>query len=1163
MDDQHTVGAAAAGQNYRRMISDFPDASSSRGPSQPSSQAAPDNASQADADTCRICRGDGSPEEPLFYPCKCSGSIKYVHQDCLMEWLSHSQKKHCELCKTPFRFTKLYAPNMPKTVPFYVFISHMAKYLFRNMLVWARAALVIMVWLVWLPYLMRRIWSALFWISDEGLSPIFGKSDVTNITGGATFLSDAAICPANPMAQTCSANPFSSLINTTPSGSTSQGTSLYGINITADNPLSNMLLNIFLSSFYMGGAAFRDNASAVLQNVTAPILSQHPSLLSGVRFLQKISSSSPALGGFVIDVFEGQIITVVVVICFILIILVRDYVVQQQPDINLRAAFAAADNGAPREDAEPADAEIPRLVPVDPTEGLEEGDIDGLAGPEQEDDETSMQAVNGDIEEHDSTTEASDFYTGDGEAQLPLIQNAKRPRSANPTDRSNGPVEDISRYTDILREEAQEEDPAIARAVARLKELNEERVRLEELNEARARSLATLEAALQATLQAKASSSSDDILSGDGESSQPESWRPRSEWDWPQEESRHSGKGKAPLIDESRDTAEGQMPTSRPRSATDGPQTLGGVNRLAHNNWSFSESHQEGPSTLAAADQPEDARWGYLTPPPSMLAGSTPSSAGDQTPSSSDAGGLDNAARRLSEQTVLNPADDASSTQTPEDWEAIADLDLDLEPDVDPPREPEAAPDANQQQPAGGIAQRVADFMWRDVEAIPPHELPPIPDPADDFFDHDQDMALVGAIEDHLGELAERDAEVLAAAAAAGIDAEAEAIEDAEDLEGVLELLGMRGPIAGLFQNALFCAFLVTITLVTGVFLPYNLGRLSIWMVANPIRPIRMVISLSKTVQDLAMLLFGFMSALALSGFRATVAFFQPQATMLAMIQHTVHRSWDLMENAGGSLRDSGVTDFYLISTDEVRNFSMVSHAALLSIKSQVAMVLSSIATGILFIFGGDYAIKAAAVLSWSTSTSSLVWENLGKLPALTSSSWVIDLGSPDMVLHLDPELASWGAMDRLWVILGGYLAMCGITGLYLGRGSPIAGRMGQEWEATIIELLVQASGVMKVILIIGIEMLVFPLYCGLLLDVALLPLFEDATVMSRVMFTINYPLTSVFVHWFVGTGYMFHFALFVSMCRKIMRKGVLCTYLICAPLPSLCSANIPSRLHP
>jgi E3 ubiquitin-protein ligase MARCH6 len=114
----------------------------------------------ADPDTCRICRGEATQDEPLFYPCKCSGSIKYVHQDCLMEWLSHSQKKHCELCKTPFRFTKLYSPQMPTTLPVHIFIGHVAKYLFKNMMVWLRGALVVTVWLCCLPGLMRSAFLA-------------------------------------------------------------------------------------------------------------------------------------------------------------------------------------------------------------------------------------------------------------------------------------------------------------------------------------------------------------------------------------------------------------------------------------------------------------------------------------------------------------------------------------------------------------------------------------------------------------------------------------------------------------------------------------------------------------------------------------------------------------------------------------------------------------------------------------------------------------------------------------------------------------------------------------------------------------------------------------------------------------------------------------------
>lgn len=53
-----------------------------------------DQSDDEDQDCCRICRSSAAP---LFYPCKCSGSIKYVHQQCLMDWLGHSGNTHCEV----------------------------------------------------------------------------------------------------------------------------------------------------------------------------------------------------------------------------------------------------------------------------------------------------------------------------------------------------------------------------------------------------------------------------------------------------------------------------------------------------------------------------------------------------------------------------------------------------------------------------------------------------------------------------------------------------------------------------------------------------------------------------------------------------------------------------------------------------------------------------------------------------------------------------------------------------------------------------------------------------------------------------------------------------------------------------------------------------------
>lgn len=41
----------------------------------------PSHPGLTEQDTCRICRGEALVDEPLYHPCKCSGSIKFVHQN--------------------------------------------------------------------------------------------------------------------------------------------------------------------------------------------------------------------------------------------------------------------------------------------------------------------------------------------------------------------------------------------------------------------------------------------------------------------------------------------------------------------------------------------------------------------------------------------------------------------------------------------------------------------------------------------------------------------------------------------------------------------------------------------------------------------------------------------------------------------------------------------------------------------------------------------------------------------------------------------------------------------------------------------------------------------------------------------------------------------------
>lgn len=76
---------------------------------------------------CRICRGEETPEEPLFHPCKCSGSIKFVHEECLLGWVDHTNRKTmCDVCGTEYSINKVYDREMPSKLPFQDYLAYYA-----------------------------------------------------------------------------------------------------------------------------------------------------------------------------------------------------------------------------------------------------------------------------------------------------------------------------------------------------------------------------------------------------------------------------------------------------------------------------------------------------------------------------------------------------------------------------------------------------------------------------------------------------------------------------------------------------------------------------------------------------------------------------------------------------------------------------------------------------------------------------------------------------------------------------------------------------------------------------------------------------------------------------------------------------------------------------
>jgi E3 ubiquitin-protein ligase MARCH6 len=424
------------------------------------------------------------------------------------------------------------------------------------------------------------------------------------------------------------------------------------------------------------------------------------------------------------------------------------------------------------------------------------------------------------------------------------------------------------------------------------------------------------------------------------------------------------------------------------------------------------------------------------------------------------------------------------------------------------------------------------------------------------------------------------------AAPAAPPDPEgADAADDADDLEAIMELIGMQGPIFALLQNAVFCALLISFAVAAGIWLPYLWGKIGLVLLTNPIRfligvPLTILTMIADIAADAfigSFAAFVYFGGVALRILIRQLSILIPSLRVLSGNNAVTSASISLMEGSGQRLRRVMVTLLTFHESD-LPMFSVLSRQALKVHEARIAALIRSV-----LLAGRAVLYDFPLLLLTSSEHPTLFRDFLGSAPgklqhAVLSTlkvtgdfisfafgsinlSYYRTVNSESGPFPLDPELARWDSKDRAIAILVGY-SFATLLGLLYLRTVALAGAVGphQRAHGAVADALQQAGGVMKVIFIIGIEMIVFPLYCGILLDIALLPLFETATAMSRLYFTLSSPLTSLFVHWFVGTCYMFHFALFVSMCRKILRSGVLCMSLPVALPPDALFLTVLTR---
>ena len=1042
-----------------------------------------------DPDTCRICRGEGSEEEQLFYPCKCSGSIKFVHQSCLVEWLSHSQKKYCELCKTPFRFTKLYDPNMPRDLPAPLFMRQLAVHSLRTVVTWLRFGLVAFVWLGWLPWSMRAIWRALFWLADgrwPGGDSSQARAGSSNITVTGTAVASTSLTATQSMQTDAPPvqSPMSSMFS-----------------YSAGEPLMLTFMKKALSTLFF--PTISSNTGPANSTVaTASYKQRHPSWLSDVKFLNSLTPS-PTINNIIIDTLEGQLITLLVVISFILIFLIREWVVQQQPMANIadgerEAAVQLIANNRPAQEAHQPQPE-PILQPQNEFHHDEaEEHIEHISDHEEEDELRSI---------HESlSSRDEDPITSEGASASVDIP---RPSGGESSTRANQVWPGIDPFRDLW--ERSNGNPDLVLKIV------EEEGREEELEW-----IVTLMRRLQQHHPSPSSAGHD---------------RPFNATD-----SDLSGSTAAdaerglPTLSESLQASSMNDPASDSFAGIGSSQDIAppfsprfGDDSGSPSQHAFTFDFRE-PDVGTAGIARND--------PGTRLGGATgPNEVQEQDPTNAPAAEGENAESGSSGRHQQPSENEQPARRAPQN-----------------------------------LTERVLDWFWADI--IPDDQAQERPQQDDEHIVEDPALeAPFIPIQNNrrlANDGAQDDQDMAAAAGEADVDAnDVDAIEEADDLEGILELIGMQGPIFGLLQNGVFSALLISFTVALGIWLPYLWGKIALVLLANPIDLIFRVpmttvsiiadITLDTLIGSLGYVMYSvsIICKVLLSPFGA----FVPLGTWVPRTKSVTSASLSLIDASSHRLRKV-VNAFFVFHESDVPMFSVISHQALKLHQARIVGICRAIFDICKFtlydlpiriisldlnaVLSSDYkAMDSSSILSQAREKLYALIE----LPylALSSTKWVNAGLAKTATFNISNnyyDLAVWDTKDRVIAIIMGYVLASVLGLLYLRITGILSGvNHGQRIEGLVADVLHQAGGVMKVILIIGIEMIVFPLYCGSLLDVALLPLFENATISSRLEFTSTSPTTSLFVHWFIGTCYMFHFALFVSMCRKIMRSGVLCKF--------------------
>lgn len=322
-----------------------------------------------------------------------------------------------------------------------------------------------------------------------------------------------------------------------------------------------------------------------------------------------------------------------------------------------------------------------------------------------------------------------------------------------------------------------------------------------------------------------------------------------------------------------------------------------------------------------------------------------------------------------------------------------------------------------------------------------------------------------------------------------------------DDLDGAMEAIGLRGPILGVFQNAVLMVFVLDTAIGFGVWLPFIFGKTTALLSLDPPRalyildlPIRAMRVITDPIVDFVTVILG------LFVFPGLYWSIRLVLNVLLLLTRRKVSSDDIIE-----WTTSKITTMW---ESIVTSLQTPPPSPAISLSQRLESFLESDSVI------ARYLEPYFATLGREVRTAS---EQL-------QTSWVnLTMGQ--------------GTREKVFAIVLGYGVVGVLLAIYLNVFTVGNARSaGRAIRSAVRQQLL----VVKVAMFIVIELVIFPLGCGIMLDICTVWVFPEASLESRAAFFTQAPLTAMFYHWVAGTMFMYQFAILLAGCRNIMRPGAM-----------------------